>query len=65
MNKENKVLILVGIFVTITVALIVFLDNKLLKSKEINLGDIGADNIIFSDVGHFGLSTAGNNNAVR
>ena len=63
MNKENKVLILVGVFVTLTVALIVFLDSKRFKSKEIILGD-DSDNVVFADVGHYGLATAGNNNAV-
>ena len=63
MNKENKVLILVGVFVTLTVALIVFLDSKRFRSKEIILGD-DSDNVVFADVGHYGLATAGNNNAV-
>ncbi len=62
MNKENKVIALVGIFVVLTVALIVSLDRRM-KSSEVNLGD-ESDSVVFADIGHFALATAGNNNAV-
>ncbi len=63
MNKENKVLALVGIFVIFAVTLIVFFDKKM-KYGEVNLAD-NIDKLVFADVGHYGLTTAGNNNAVK
>ena len=62
MNKENKVIALVGVFVVLTVFLLVSLDKRM-KSEEINLGD-NPDSVVFADIGHLGLATAGNNNAV-
>ena len=62
MNKENKVLTLVGIFVVLAVTLIVTFDRKMKVSEE-NLGDM-EENTYFADIGHYALSTAGNNNAV-
>ena len=62
MKKENKVLFLIGIFVVFAVTLIVFFDKKM-KYGEINLAD-NEDKLVFADVGHYGLTTAGNNNAV-
>lgn len=62
MNKENKVLILIGIFVIFAVTLIVFFDRKI-KYDEVNLASEG-NTVAFSNIGHYGLTTAGNNNAV-
>ena len=60
MNKENKVITLVGLFVVLAVALIVFIDRKLSKPEEISLGDDGTT--VFADIGHYGLEVAGNFN---
>jgi len=59
MNKENKVLSIIGIFVVFTVALIVSFNNRNLRKEEISVGDITDK---YESIGHYAFATAGNHN---
>ena len=59
MNKENKLLTFIGIFVVLTIALVVSFNNNRLKGEEA-LGDVNTRR--FAELGHYGFATAGNNN---